>query len=365
MADWNLKFRPEYDYARSQLASDAGFERSWHPVLARLRKLMGEDGFDASEAAALDELRRLATHGSSQTRRPEDEGLLKAVNAWTDSPTGSVDDAERLRVAALKLLRHVYLLNKAGSRKVWIHSLPVSFNQWSTDAFWALGTAAPAVRAALRSSEEQFSEQDKRHLASATFQAMAWCQRACMVLSDAASSGAGRTAARALVRRWFAEADLAEAALDSHISSLDAGFKKVVALLGRGHFVLTDWVPLRGATAQADIKYLNAEAFTFASNGEGMDVVYIERSFFQDFASSVLQGQKNWTRIIVHELTHLAAGTEDVVNGETRYAHYGIQAHSGYPASQAVRNADNWAFFAGDCAAALTSSERTKALRLR
>lgn len=369
MPNWNQNFRAEYDYARAKLIGDNGFAREWSPLIARLRKLMSDAGFDAGEAAALDELRLKSKQGASQTRISEDEGLLKAVSAWTDSPSGTVGDDERLRVAALKLLSHVYLLNKAGDRKVWIHSLPKDFTEWATDAFWNAGNAAPKIRALLKACDEQFSGQQKRHLANSVQQSLAWCQKTGIVLANATSSAAGgnasRTAARALVRRWFAEPGLSDATLDTYIATLDSGFKKVIATLNRGHFILTDWVPLRNASVQADIKFLLSEAFTFAGRGEGLDVVYIEKSFFTRDAGGVVHDQKNWTRIVVHELTHLAASTDDVMNGDVRYAHYGIGPHSGFPGSDAVKNADSWAFFAADCAGVLTDTERAKALRIR
>jgi hypothetical protein len=369
MPNWDQKFKAEYDYARAKLIGDDGFAREWRPLVARLRKLMSDAGFDAGEAAALDELRVKSRQGASQTRVAEDAGFLKAVNAWTGSPTGTVSDEARLRVAALKLLSHVYLLNKAGDRKVWIHSLPKEFTEWATDAFWNVGTNSAGVCTLLKTRDEQFSEQQKRYLANSVQQSLAWCQKTGIVLANAASSSTGanaaRTTARAQVSRWFAEPGLSDATLDTYIATLAAGFKKVIATLNRGHFLLTDWVPLRNASVQADIDFLLSEAFTFAGNGEGLDVVYIEKSFFTRDAGGVVHDQKNWTRIVVHELTHLAAGTDDVTNGDVRYAHYGIGPHSGFPGSDAVQNADSWAFFAADCAGVLTDSERAKALRIR
>ena len=97
-----------------------------------------------------------------------------------------------------------------------------------------------------------------------------------------------------------------------------------------------------------------------------MDVVYIESNFFVDNVGNVLPGQTNWTRIMLHELTHLVCGTTDVPAGsDSRYAWYGIGPHAGYPGSDCITNADNWAFFAADCAGALTDGPRTSALRIR
>ena len=93
-----------------------------------------------------------------------------------------------------------------------------------------------------------------------------------------------------------------------------------------------------------------------------MDVVYVESAFFDDLAGNVLRGQANWTRILVHELSHLVCGTHDVNDGHVRYAWSGIGPHAGYPGTATIRNADNWAFFAADCAGALTVGQRETAL---
>ena len=270
-----------------------------------------------------------------------------------------------MRAAALKFLRHIYLLNKSGNRKVWILSLPTEFIDWPSDDLNARAGTQIAARVLLRSQNELFSLEQRKYLAASTREAMAWCQKTCMVLAGAAKAGKGSKSSVAdlrIVKRWFA--DPAVTNLDQFIADLSKGFKDIIAALGKGNFVLTDWVPFRAASTQDEIDFLNAEAFTFRSRAEGLDVVYIEKSFFVNHPGNVLKGQKNWTRVIVHELTHLVCGTVDIVNGNSRYAWYGIGPHAGYPGSEAVQNADNWAFFAADCGGALTDSERAVALKI-
>ena len=80
--------------------------------------------------------------------------------------------------------------------------------------------------------------------------------------------------------------------LNGYVASLSTGFKAIIAMLNKGHLVLTDWVPLRTATVQDDLDFLYSEAFTFASRGEGMDTVYIEKSFFTNDAGGVVHGAK-------------------------------------------------------------------------
>lgn len=365
MPDWTRKFKTQYDAAKTAIASTDKFDRDWRPLVRQLQKLMGDGGFDAGSEVALGELRTRIVKGPNQTATTEDKGLMTAADCWTDADTGSVELEAKKRAAALKFLRHVYLLNKSGDRKVWIHSLPIDFTEWPDATLKDNASTTAKVKELMRSKNEQFSEQQKRYLANSTQQGLAWCQKTLIVLANAAAPGAGGDAARDLVRRWFAEPGLSDTTLATYVTTLSAGFKKIVALLNKGQFVLTDWVPLRGATAAAELNFLNSEAFTFRSGGEGLDVVYIESAFFVDSAGNVLPGQANWTRIVVHELTHLAVGTIDVNNGNARYAWYGIGPHAGYPGSDCIRNADNWAFFAADCAGALTDSQRTQALAIK
>jgi hypothetical protein len=264
----------------------------------------------------------------------------------------------------------VHLECRAGSRGVWIVSLPREFTDWPSRQFCEEAGNLAGVRLLLSGQRAHFDDEQRRWLGAATLQGLAWCQRVEMVLADARrarGSAAARTPARdearAIVRRWFAEPAATEATLDKLVAELARGFKYIVATLNRGRFVITDWVPFRGANGGAEAEFLRTEAFAFRARSEGMDVVYVEGAFFNDIAGNVLRGQANWTRILVHELSHLVCGTHDVNDGQSRYAWAGIGPHAGYPSSAAIRNADNWAFFAADCAGALTSGQRATALR--
>ena len=367
MVDWNRKFRSEYDAARDALACADAFEPGWQPVVAELAKMMGLDGFDVARADALDELRRRATHGADASRVDEADGLLQAV---AHAGAGSlVSEDARQRAAALKLLRHVHLESRSGSRGVWIVALPVEFTNWPSQQFLDDAANLAGVRQLLAGRSEHFDTAQRRYLGAATLHGMAWCQRAAIVLADArrpragASAPAQRTDARALVRRWFVEPGASDAAVDRLVATLTRGFKAIVATLNRGRFVITDWVPFRAATNTDEAEFLRTEAFAFRARSEGMDVVYVEGAFFKDIAGNVLRGQENWTRILVHELSHLVCGTHDVNDGQSRYAWSGIGPHAGYASAETIRNADNWAFFAADCAGALTQGQRETALR--
>jgi len=369
MVDWNRKFRSEYDAAREALAAADAFDPDWQPVVTQLASMMGHDGFDVGRADALDELRRRATQGADATRVDEADGLLRA--AAPIGTGGLVPEDARRRAAAIKLLHHVHLESRSGSRGVWIVSLPSAFTNWPSAQFVDEAASVAGARKLLAACHEHFDTAQRRWLGVATLQGLGWCQRAAIVLADARRARGGAQAqrpggceeARAVVRRWFAEPAASEAAVDRLVATLTRGFKDIVASLNRGRFVITDWVPFRAANGAAESEFLRAEAFAFRAHGEGMDVVYVEGAFFDDIAGNVLRGQPNWTRILVHELSHLVCGTQDVNDGQPRYAWSGIGPHAGYPSAATIRNADNWAFFAADCAGALTAGQRETALR--
>ena len=370
--NWDKKFKAEYEYAKAWLNNLDNFSSDWQPLIKRLHKLMGDSGFEPGEAAALSDLRRMVHKGPGggllSKSVPEERGILEAVNGWSENTASLIDQKVKMRAAAIKLLRHVYLLKRSGNRRVWVVSLPLDFHDWPSDDLNARAATQAVTRKMLGSSGEIFSEERKKHLASATFHALTWCQKTSALLAVAAQDDSkasnASAAALATVKRWFADPGLSAADLKAYVAKLQAGFKKIIGTLNQGQFVLTDWVPLRQATAEDEVRYLNAEAFTFSSKAEGLDVVYIERSFFVDHPGNVLKGQKNWTRIVVHELTHLVCGTEDVNIGKARYAWYGIGPHAGFPGSAAIRNADSWAFFCGDGAGVLTDAERKVSLKI-
>ncbi len=372
MAWYDKKFKPEYDAASGELKTAANYADDWKTLVGKLDKLMAAGGFDAGQAGALDDLRKAAKHvlgtgGKGTKKATVDHGLLAAVKAWTDSDTGSVDADKLKRAAALKLLHHIYLLNKSGNKKVWVVSLPVDFQDWPSADFANRATKVVDAKKLLASKKEQFDADAKKHLASATSHALSWCQKTIIQLALAEKGdkkAKGTDEALKLVQRWFDGGTVSATDLTTYITKLHQGFKDIIAMLNKGNFILTDFVPLRGSTVTDEIGFRNSEAFTFRSKAEGLDVVYIESSFFKKDAGGIVHGSKNWTRIIVHELTHMVCGTEDVVKGKARYAWYGIGPHAGYPGSDAVRNADNWAFFCLDCAKMLTDGERKKALKI-
>ncbi len=333
------------------------FDKDWTKLVETLRKLMGEDGPNDSKADALNDLRKRLLHGPSKKKLTnEAEGVLHATGDYdVDKPSDAtgITAASRDKAAALKLLRHLYFLRKRGSHKVWICSLAASLQGWPSVELG--GADIARLKTLLADTSQRFSEDDKKNLSSATQEALKWVHKAMITLAAAAKGvGAkpskGATAARAVVKRWFDDGAVTEEQLTTFIGELAAGFKKIAVKLNAGHMVLTDHPEYRGQSLE------DSEAFVWAlAHREKLEVVYIEKQFFGN--QNLLKGLKNWTRILVHELTHLDVGTEDKA-----YAWEGIKPGSGFPFADASVNAESWAFFCADAAGALTDGDRAAAL---
>lgn len=377
MTWYNNKFSNQYTRAKETLTGQT-FGDDSAKLLRELRSLMTETGFDAGKASSLDDLRKRVgeSGGSGFMKSPqcvtEDVGTLGVIgvgNPSTAKSTVTMSADMRSKAAAVKFLRHVYLLKKFGSHRVWVSSLPTGFTDWPHFAF-ASRTTVGDIQSLLKESSEIFSSEDKKNLSNATQHALRWCHKTLSTLGSAKgralTTERKKNASRELVGRWFADENTTDEQLDSHISELTAGFKAITAAISRGQMVFTDFVPLRNASAQDEIDLLNSEAFVWPKGGrEKLDVVYIEREFFGQ--NNVLTGLANWTRIVIHELSHLVVGTDDVSAGaNARYAWYGIAPHAaGFPSADAITNAENWAFFAGDCAGAISDGERQRALTVK
>lgn len=329
-------------------------------LLKKLKKLLGSDGFDDGNAAALDGLRKHVSSFSFATaftgkNADEASNLLATAGAYMSKEFKGGDTTAQ-RVATLKLLRHTYFLSKSGARSMWIVSVPKVYTNWPSDEFKPLAGNEAKLKDRAGRVREYFNASHKKDMRTGAQLALGWVQKTLIVLGNV---GKDKGAAMDLVKRWFKTGDTSDAALNTIVSTLSSGFKKVQAVLNGNRLIFTDYPPDRGTD---DEKY--TEAFVF--NGAWKDtlkVVYIEKGFFAR-GGNVLSGRDNWARIVIHELTHSELGTEDYPP-DNSYGWQGINpADAKFNGNKAITNAENWAYFAADCAAALSTSERSTALRL-
>lgn len=354
-------FSTEYDLTREVIRKGSfPKDTAVEELLKHLKQLLGSDGFDDAKSGALDELRKhLAdfNFASLFTGKNTDEAgnLLATAGAYKDK-TFKGGEATAQRVAALKLLRHTHFVSKTGAKSLWVISVPKTYTDWPSFEFKPHAGSEAKLKDKASRVREYFTASQRKDMHKGAQLALAWVQKTLVVL---ANYGKDKGASAALVERWFKTGDTTAANLTTIVSSLTAGFKKIQAVLNGNRLIFTDNPPDRGSE---DEKYTEA----FVWNGAWKDrlkVVYIEKGFFAR-GGNVLSGKENWARIIIHELTHSELGTDDYPP-DNSYGWQGINpADPKFNGNKAIINAENWAYFAADCAAALSTGERSTALKL-
>jgi hypothetical protein len=216
------------------------------------------------------------------------------------------------------------------------------------------GGSLSTLRGKLGDVTERFSPDDMKHLSNATQQALRWCHKTLISLA-AAKGGKDGNKDKDIVKRWFADEAAGEHDVEGAIATLAAGFKKMTGVVKSGGLVLTDHPAYRGT------RFEQAVAFVMAGvKRDRLDVVYIEKAFFG--TNNLLTGLTNWTRILVHELSHREAATDDVPG---KYAWGGIKPNAAtFPLAKAITNADSWAWYCADIAGELTTKNLNDALRV-
>jgi hypothetical protein len=160
-----------------------------------------------------------------------------------------------------------------------------------------------------------------------------------------------------LLKRWFADEDITDTQLRTFAAKLKMGLNKIAPKMSTGTLIVTDFVPIRHSPDAGDKGFVESNAFVWADK---RDVIYVEQGFFTKDASAIFQKDaRHWARIMVHEMTHREAKTED-----KRYGWAGIQPKKGsFPAADAMVNADSWALFVANAARAMTKTDLTRALK--
>jgi Lysine-specific metallo-endopeptidase len=322
------RFSDAYAEIKAGLASqDFSPDRDWQKLVARARKLVGEQGFDAAQASLVEDLRKKVSKANG---KGDAEAAVLFHGAGQGGNGTVVDGALARRLGALKTLRHTYFLKRFGAHKIWIVSIPKSFMDWPHNA---LKGDPGQVTSRLNDQAERFSLEDRKNLGNASQEALKWVHKAMIVVGSPE-----KKAHKALISRWFADRDTKDAQLGAMAGQLNAGLKKIAGSLKSALLIYTDSVSERATQANA-----GAEAFVW---DDSLDVVYVEDEFFG--IENTLKGLTNWARILVHELSHSEVGTKDHA-----YEWQGMNPRS-IGAAKAIDNADSWAWFCADCAGALT-----------
>jgi hypothetical protein len=326
----------------------AGFptEGDWLKVIVKSRQLATTEGYDVDRYDVCQTLRKKAEADKLKKGGSAAATLLTAAGVTSPPTSGSksIPAAVIKRVAALDMLRHLWLLKRTGSHKLWVLSLPDGYRDWPEADL--TGKDWDGVSARLNDTTSHFSTDDRKHLSEATMHGLVWVKKAMIVTASPT-----KKAHLKILRRWFADAHSTDDDMKAAAATLHAGLKKIVAVIKSTFLLITDMPLDRGKAETA-----NVNAFVFSD--EKIEVIYVEPAFFSN--RDMFKGQKNWTRIVVHELTHRQAKTKDY-----RYRHHtsGLKpdaADANFDAAKALDNADSWAMFCMDCAGQMVESDYIK-----
>ncbi len=336
----STRLADEYELCRKTLQSEK-FDGAITGI-ASILKILGTEGPASEHYGTLTHLRDVTL------KFKEADKLMEAAGI---AATGVASDKAVLKAASLKLVRHLYLVGARGSQQVWVVSTPKSYSKFPSDELGDVKANAAQIKTKLTDVAEQFTTETKNCLGSAMQMGLAWCESAKTVLAGANTTPASMT----IVKRWFAGPSTSAADIKAVIATLLSGFKKISTALNQNLVIITDMPMYR-----SDATKTYVEAFVLSRGGvfERPRAIYIEKALFENYDMSVLHDmKKNWARVLVHECTHTEVQTKD-----KGYAYKGISPGVKIPAADAAVNADSWAFFAADCAGALTDGERTRAL---
>jgi len=337
----NNRFGKEYKAQKTQL--DNATLGGVCAGLLDLKRVLGADGPDRSHASTLDTLRDVSLKFKEAEKIMEAAGLDPAG-------TGIPADAGVRNAGLLKFLRHLYMVSARGSQQVWVLDTPASFTMFPQDQLLDANLSHAMVKSRLDDVKEKFEPETRKRLGECMQQGLQWVEAAKRTLASASSD----TKAMDKVKRWFAGGATTSATLQTTITALTAGFKKMASSMNNHQIVITDMPQERG---DANNEYTEAYMLSIGANSEMPRTIYIEQALFENYDVSVINDmKKNWTRVLVHEVSHIDGRTDD-----HRYAFKGIGIGADLSDTDAANNADSWAFFAADCAGALTDNEILRA----
>ncbi|MFZ4382708.1 MAG: M35 family metallo-endopeptidase [Sandarakinorhabdus sp.] len=345
------------------IGDPSSYASDWQSIAKGMKVLATETGFDPKGQSTPKDIRAKVAKAKSEA---------DAFRAGANAPRGAIGtaaEAGNRRALALKTARHLYFHASFGRQKIWILDLPTWVRAFPIE-YYPSDTAT--VDGILNHNEEMFKEKARKDLSTACQTGLKWIHAAMRVAGSPKSP-----ASKKLFRRWFVPAGTPneDAVIATFAAKLTPHLNRIAAGLKSGEVILTDNPRERGTGSDLE----QSEAFVFTGGGD-IITVYIEKDFFS--AGNTLTGETNWARIIVHELSHSYANTEDhsyswqgllprnsdmlkSANDKILAANADFKPVRSLTMAQCQENADSWAFFIADCAGALSESNRIAALGSR
>ncbi|WP_326534399.1 M35 family metallo-endopeptidase [Pseudorhodoferax sp.] len=333
-------FTEVYEKSRTLLSAPS-LHADWVEIEAGIKQLLQADGPAVDKAEALEKLRGQLRAAAKKTGGVSAKAKAKEILRVSQTDKNGFQD----RAALIKQMRHFYMVAKKGGQSIWVVDVPKSYGKWNYDLY--SGKSAEEVGSLLAKGDEFFGAGNRRMLSDALQLARKWS-------ADTEVKLGGKSAATlAAVRRWFHREGDTEAAVEATRQTLVDGFKKITAACNSGKVIFSDRPHLR-ASGDYDNTYASVNA------GDAMAVIYIYQLFLKTGRRRI-DGKipKLWlcALTVIHELTHKLQSTQDI-----RYDYQGLLPSDSFPSTDAIRNADSWAYFCGDVLGNVPRSAVTEAL---
>lgn len=319
-------FTEVYDKSVELLKKPA-LHADWRDIEAGLKRLLQADGPSAADARTLDDLRQKLRDVVKNSEDPAAKAKAKEIMRVVQSGKNGFQD----RAALIKQMRHFYLVARKGNQCIWVVDQPRAYGKWDYDLF--AGKSAVDLTSTLARETEVFGSGNRRLLSDALQLARKWSADTEIKLSSPTK------ATTKAIRTWFHRRGAKAEDVETTRGVLLEGFKKITAACNSGRVIFSDRPHLR-ASGDYDNTYASVNA------GDKMPVIYIYQTFL-DTGRRSRDGKipKLWlcALTVIHELSHKLQRTEDI-----RYDYQGLAPSRSFPPSDAIRNADSWAYFCGD-----------------
>ncbi|MEN9628910.1 MAG: hypothetical protein RJA10_2137, partial [Pseudomonadota bacterium] len=238
-----------------------------------------------------------------------------------------------------------YLVTKKGGQNIWVVDQPKGLGKWDFDLF--AGLTKEQLLPLLGKGNEVFGAGNRKMMSDALQLARKWSADTEVKLSGASAE------TLAVVRRWFHTDGASDADVETTRATLLDGFKKITAACNSGLVIFSDRPHLR-ASGDWDNTYASV------NSADTMAVIYIYAVFLKT-GRRKLNGTvpKLWlcALTVVHELSHKLMSTKD-----KRYDYQGLKPSAAFPSTDAINNADSWAYFCGDVLGSIPAKAVAEAL---
>ena len=311
-------------------------DSSWTSIEAELKALCQNDGPSETKKEILKKARDkienaagILDYLSFNSNKAYVEEILKAAQ--------TKDVGFQKRAAMLKTFKHFYFVAKKGNQTIWVVDHPKAYNTWAFDQLD--GKSEKDVKALLQHEDEVFGSSNRNMMSDALQLARKWSMDIVVKLGNA---DAGTLA---IVKRWFHTDADSEQQVKATAAILLSGFKKISNACNSTTIIFSDRPHKRtDPTWSTTVASVNA--------GDVMPVIYIFEAFLERGKRGFFGNIPNLWRCsmtVIHELSHKLQNTDD-----KSYGWQGLKPGSSITASDALINADSWAYFGADLVGSLS-----------